>query len=336
MNSDKRFLKLVPAVFCIALLIFDGNAAIEGAREGLNICFQTVIPSLFPFLFLSSLLSGSLSTPHSKCNHAICRLYHIPRGTEGILLSGLLGGYPVGAKCVAEATEQSRLSSNEAERMIVFCNATGPAFLFGITGSIFTQKWVPWCLWGIHLLSGLYTARLSSTTYHNTTVVADPKPKSLPQQLRQSIRAMSEICGWIILMRTGMSVAFQLCLWRFPKPLIIFLSGMLEISNGCISLMQIEKTGLRFVLCAIFLNFGGLCVALQTQSVSTGISHRKYLPGKCIQAMCGLILAYIVQAFAFSKEEQIHLPYVFYFAVAIIGIHFIYSRTKSKKSCGIF
>lgn len=336
MSFNKHYLKLIPVTCCLVLLIIDTDTAMNSAREGLSICIQTVIPSLFPFLFLSSLLSAFLTVPHRKHNQTICRLYHIPNGTEGILLSGLLGGYPVGAKCVAEATEQTGLSTEDAKRMIIFCNATGPAFLFGIIGTVFIEKWVPWCLWSIHLLSGIYVARLSSAPNQHLTCISRTKPKPLPQQLQQTIRAMSEICAWIILMRIGTSVVFKFCPRQLPKNITIFLSGIFEISNGCISLMQVENIGLRFVLCAIFLNFGGLCVALQTRSVASKIPQHKYIPGKCIQAMLGLVLAYIIQTFAFSKEEQVHLPYVFISSLVLICVHFVYSRSRNKKSCGIF
>lgn len=336
MSLYKHFLKLIPITGILFLLIFDANTAMNSAREGLNICIQTVIPSLFPFLFLSSLLTASLTLPCNKHSRFLCRLYRIPYGTESILFSGFLSGYPIGAKCVADATAQIGLSPRDAERMIVFCNATGPAFLFGITSSIFTQKWAPWCLWFIHLLSGIYVARLFPPTSRDLPSMPKPKPKAITQQLQQAIRTMGEICGWIILMRIATSVALKICLWRLPQTLVIFLSGVLEISNGCLMLTQVENMGLRFILCAIFLNFGGLCVALQTQSVAARTRQQMYIPGKCIQAIIGLIVAYLIQIFAFPKEEQVHLPFVFFPALALICIHFVYSHFRLKKSCGNF
>ena len=44
----------------ISILILDSRTALIGAQEGIVLCLQTVIPSLFPFFMLSNLLTGSL------------------------------------------------------------------------------------------------------------------------------------------------------------------------------------------------------------------------------------------------------------------------------------
>lgn len=336
MKARKRYITLSVIISCIIFLILDRSTAMEGAKEGLEVCIQTVVPSLFPFMFLTSVLTSIFSSSHIKHNSVICWLYQIPSGTEGVLLAGLLGGYPIGAKCVSDAVRKSGLSSSEAERMIVFCNATGPAFLFGVTSSIFPVKWIPWCLWGIHILSGLFIARLSSNTHYHITMQTTESSHSIPQQLKQTIRAMSEICGWIVLMRVGISVIHKRFLQHLPVVVTVLISGMIELSTGCFSLLQIDSMALRFVLCSVFLNFGGYCVALQTQSVSSGMNQYKYISGKCLQAILGFVMAYTVQLFAFPPGDRIHFPILFSVIISLIFIYCIYTRCITKNSCRIF
>ena len=335
MKSSKELKTLIPAALGLAALILDGNTAIEGAREGLDVCIKTVLPSLFPFLFLSSLLTSWFSSGNLIGNPALCRLYQIPHGADGILLTGLLGGYPVGAKCIGDAVATGQLSKTDGERMLIFCNAAGPSFLFGITGSIFCERWVPWCLWGIHLLSALCMARLlpAHPEKFNTGTSAASLPVSL--RLRQSVLTMGEICGWIILMRTAIAMLQKWCLWYLPEPLQVLIPGLLELSNGCISLSEVGNTGWRFLLCSVFLGFGGLCVALQTRSAAAGLNQRMYLPGKCIQTLISFICAYTVQYFVFEPEQKADIPWLFFVAFFFLSIVFIYFRIKNKKSCGI-
>ena len=40
------------------LLIVDSHTAAAGVREGLELCIRTLIPSLFPFMFLAMLLNS--------------------------------------------------------------------------------------------------------------------------------------------------------------------------------------------------------------------------------------------------------------------------------------
>lgn len=330
MKSHKRLKTLIPAALGIVALILDGSTAINGARAGLEVCLQTVIPSLFPFLFLSSMLTTSLAAGERSGGHIISRLYGIPQGAEGILMTGLLGGYPVGAKCIGEAVVQERLSGRDAERMLAFCNAAGPAFLFGITGSLFSQHWMTWCLWALHLVSGLCVARILHPKTRNTVKPSSTAALSPTQQLRQSIRVMAEICGWIVLMRTVITMAQKWCLWYLPESLQILLTGILELSNGCIALTQIENTGMRFLLCSVFLGFGGLCVALQTGSAASSVRQRLYLPGKCLQATISFVIAYIVQRVLLDPDQRVQLPWLFCVALLLISSVYIYFGLKQK------
>lgn len=335
MKLRKGFGMLIASVLGLIMLILDSKTAIEGAQSGLELCFHTVIPSLFPFIFLSSLLTGSLMLTSFKSIRPVCSLFKIPNGTDAILLTGLLGGYPIGAKCVNDAVINGRLSKVDGERMVVFCNAAGPAFLFGITANLFEQRWIPWCLWCIHLLSALCMSSLLPAQAHSAPSKNQPLPFRVTQKLRQSIQAMAEICGWIILMRVVITVLQRWCLWYLPQTLQIFIIGVTELSNGCISLCEIENTGLRFVLCSVFLGFGGLCVALQTNSATTAISCRKYLTGKIVQGFISFILAYTAQYFFLRANQRLSLSWAH--LVIIIGIAGILCSFtgKNKKSSGI-
>ena len=113
----KRYLASAGWAFAMLVLILDGQTAMAGAAEGLALCMKTLIPSLFPFFLLSAMLTSSLSG-------------------GGLLLTGLLGGYPLGAANAARAYRARQLDRAEAERMAVLCNCAGPSFLFGVVGPV--------------------------------------------------------------------------------------------------------------------------------------------------------------------------------------------------------
>ena len=66
-SKKLRSLLLTTALLCFAaaLIAAPGQAA-EGARSGLQLCFNVIIPSLFPFFVLSSLVVD-LGPPSSLC-----------------------------------------------------------------------------------------------------------------------------------------------------------------------------------------------------------------------------------------------------------------------------
>lgn len=334
MKSIKHQYALLPAAFGFVILVLDTSTAIEGARKGIELCIQTVIPSLFPLIFLSSMISSSLLSTNSKGSRWLCRLFGIPQGTQGILLTGLVGGYPIGAKCIREAVHNGQLAVMDAGRMIVFCNASGPAFLFGMTAALFPNRWTSWLLWCVHLLSALCVARLLPSSSHSAVIKEQPTKILISKRLRQTVQTTGEICGWITLMRTVISFIQKWGLWLLPKEMRVLTIGMLELSNGCVFLSEIENTGLRFILCAVMIGFGGICVALQTESVAHGINQKLYLPGKVIQGIISFIVAYLFQYILFESNEKVRLPWLFLTALSVLILIVVYCRRKIKKSCG--
>ena len=93
----KRLLAAVIAVFAL-LLLLRPEAAEEAVRGGLALCFQTVVPSLFPFFVVVSLLLqlglgrwlGRLFAPFMG------PLFHLSGAAVTPLIAGLIGGYPSG------------------------------------------------------------------------------------------------------------------------------------------------------------------------------------------------------------------------------------------------
>ena len=63
-------------------LILDGRTAIDGARQGIELCLRTVIPSLFPFFVLSILLTSSLLGSSLAVLRPLGRLFGMPDGAE--------------------------------------------------------------------------------------------------------------------------------------------------------------------------------------------------------------------------------------------------------------
>ena len=57
-----RYVTYLPPLALLALLLLFPRQAAEGARSGLSVCAGVILPSLFPFLVLSSLFS-SLGLP---------------------------------------------------------------------------------------------------------------------------------------------------------------------------------------------------------------------------------------------------------------------------------
>lgn len=314
------------------VLILDAKTALFGAAEGVSLCVKTVIPSLFPFLFLSILLTGALNGLSFPALRPLCRLLKIQPEAASIYLVGLLGGYPAGAQSISIACKRGQLSPADARRMMAFCNNAGPAFLFGIGVVIFDAVWPCFLLWGIQILSSVMVAMAIPKEEQGHFSSAQLSPVSLSQAMKQSLESMALICGWVILFRVLLTFLQRWFLWLLPAWGQILIAGLMELTNGCCALTELPTQGARLLFFALFSGFGGLCVCLQTLSITAGTKGlmELYLPGKLLQGCLCLLLATAAQ-FLFPPHQRLFQLVPVLLSGAMVGIFYILARKKQKK-----
>ena len=286
----RQRLSAYAAAIGMLILILDGKTALTGAQEGIRLCLETVIPALFPFFLLSTVLIRCGTPEKSGKPGWIGRLFGLPAGAEYLLIPGFLGGYPVGAQCVAQAYRNGSLSKPDALRLLAFCNNAGPAFLFGMVGQFFPNRWMVWLLWLIHI-SGALIAASCFTRNHSFSAYKATAGGQETSPLLISVKTMGIVCGWIVLFRVVIAFGDRWILWLFPPAVRVALVALLELSNGCCELSSVADIPMRFLLCSGVLAAGGLCVTMQTASVTDGLSLKYYFTGKLIQLCVSLILS---------------------------------------------
>ncbi len=303
------------------LLIFDSRLALEGARNGLDLCIRTVIPSLFPFLVLSMLLTKDAGGT-GRWLRKVTKGLGIPAAAQPVLIPAFLGGYPVGAKCVHSLYRHGQLQKDHAERLLAFCSNAGPAFIFGMVSGFFPDRKTVWLLWLIHVCSAVLTALAVSPAGEQSPETKEPlQTVEKTDVLLSSMKTMGLICGWVILFRILVTFLERWFLWLLPQWLAVLVTGLLELTNGCCQLMEITHEKLRFLICSCMLALGGICVFLQTASVTKGLSLHYYVLGKGLQTVFSLLLSLIlVWEYGWMLAAAIPLLVLF--------------LRKKQKSCG--
>ena len=281
--------KLLPGILAAAgmlLLILDSKTALVSAAEGIELCIQTVIPSLFPFFLLSGILVSSFLGSRGSLLRPLGRLLGMPAGSESLLICGFLGGYPVGAKSVRDAWAGGTLSKSDAERLLPFCNNAGPSFLFGMAAPMFSDLYTGWILWAIQIASALTAGILLKEEPAIESPRLTAPGTSVLDSLNRALSVTAQICGWVIFFRVGTGFLSRWFLWKIPQWMQTAVIGLLELANGCLMLPNIRSEEIRFLLCSAMLSFGGVCVWMQTASAAKGLSLRYYRKGKLLQNLC--------------------------------------------------
>ena len=309
----------IAASIGMLLLILDTKTALYGANDGIQLCTATVIPSLLPFIFLSNLLTSTLTGTRSKALRILGRCMRMPFGSESLFIIGALGGYPTGAQAVSTAYSGGQLSKTDARRLLGFCSNAGPSFLFGITAAQFPDMQSVWLLWFIHLFSAFLVGMILPGRSRNAAVLQRGSGLTAVQSLRKSIVTMAQICGWVILFRVLLAFSNRWFLWLFDNDMKVIVNGFVELSIGCVSISGIKSLGMRFIAAAAMLGFGGVCVLMQTASNVGSLGLGMYIPGKAIQCCISIILAGIIQFFLYDADQRMPLNLQF----CLIGLLFI-------------
>ena len=160
MRKAGNISKLILAAALLVLLIFSADKVKASCFDALIICGRLILPSLFPFFVLSAFITrlglpgliGRFISPFA------CKAYGISPAGASALILGFVGGYPSGAAYIAAMENDRLIEPSEAERLIAFCNNSGPAFIVGVMGAgIFGSVKTGLLLYTVHIISALIT-----------------------------------------------------------------------------------------------------------------------------------------------------------------------------------
>ena len=289
-------------------LMADAGSVRRAASEGLALCLRSVIPSLFPFLAVSSLLISLgfgelLAGPLAGW---MGPLFRVDGAGSAALLLGLTGGYPVGARTAAELFRQGALGREEAERLLGFCNNSNPAFFLsilgaGVFGSVRTGLW----LWLIHVASALVTGLVLCRMPLPGAERAARRPENRRLPAIRSVRFASVFVGAVrsALASMGGICAFVLLFYVLARPLTR-LGGIW--GTACVGFTELfsltplltpDRAG--FVLASALSGWGGLSVQFQTMAVleGSGLSAAPHWMGKALQGLLSAALAAVLAAY---------------------------------------
>ncbi len=338
-------------LFTAALIAAPGEA-IAGAKDGLSLCGNVIVPSLFPFFVLSSLIVDlGLAAYLGRLMEPVMRpLFRVSGPCAAAVAMGFIGGYPVGARTALQLYQRGMCTRTEAERLLSFCNNSGPAFILGVVGAgVFGSGRVGLLLYLTHaaasLLVGLlfrfYGGREKGSgrgRARTTTIETVRASAAFTGAVGKALTSTLNICAFVVffavvlrlLAAYGVLSALAGLLGLFgvgeewARRLV---AGMLELSSGVSSLMGAGRSGVS--MAAFMLGWAGLSVHCQVLSFigDSGLSVRTYIAGKlCHGIVAAALTAAVTRLFPLSAPVSAYLAEQ---AESIAGLDFSSALTIS-------
>ena len=276
----KQITYALTSIFLFFVMLCFPKETLSGAKDGLLLWFQIVMPTLLPFFILTNFLihTNSIKYISQICGPVLQKLFRVSSNGSFAVLTGFL--------------------LSEGKYLLSFCNNTSPAF---ITSYIVIQNFkeeellFPTLL--ILYLSPILCSLLFRRIYKipcNISKRASSQDSSIQfgfeivdECIMNSFENITKIGGYIILF----SILFSLGRKLPIAPIL----PILEITTG---IPKILKTYTHFktsyVLVLANVSFGGLCAVAQSNSMLNGteLSITTYTIQKLITAVVTSLLAF--------------------------------------------
>lgn len=303
MNKAKKYLCPCALLFLfLSLVIFPGAAA-SGVYRGIKNCCGVLVPSLFPFIFLSEavFLTGA-DRYLSPFLSPLAKLLNLPPVCGIALFLSLTGGFPVGAGCVRSLYNQKKITASQAQRMMCFCVCPGPAFMITAVGVIMLgDQTLGAILYASQIISSLLIAaglsvfsRIGKAGNNMDNVKDGIAPERASASSESLIRAflsasaesasgMMRLSALVIIFSMFLSIMdasgfvgrlaelFHL-LGIDGRIARLLFPAFAEVTSGCDA---VRDTGLPLWFFSLAAGFGGMCVHMQIFDILRGIPIKK-------------------------------------------------------------
>ncbi len=320
----------------IALICWpkDVSAAVQ---EGLRLCYNVILPSLFPFFILTSLvISLGLAGYLGRLLEPVMRpLFHVGGPCAAALALGFVGGYPVGARAALTLYQEGQCTKTECERLLAFCNNSGPAFILGVVGAgVFADSRVGLLLCLAHAAASLCVGivfrfyRMGERTEGRRTsspIAAQRFTSAFTGAVKGAVTSTLNICAFVVCFTviirlcflSGLLPALAGFLGRVFAPLGFsqvwaqrLLTGLLELSSGVAALTGDGSLTGRVSMAAFLLGWAGISVHCQVLSFleESGLSTRTYIGGKLLHGLFSAgLTALLLRAFPLKESVSSYL-----------------------------
>lgn len=261
------------AIFCVFMVIFP-QVAVYSAQKGISLWASNVLPALLPFFICANFLNYMGAV-------------RVIRPSLFPFVMSILSGYPMGAKIIGDMRKNNAISLPEAKRLISFCSTSGPTFMIGAVGvGMLGSVPAGIVIAASHYLAAIANGLLYSRFFPRAKPVRDLSFKQknrdlldiFTEAILSAFKSLAIILAYIILfmfLTDLLHLGGVFSLISSPA-LRAAAKGFFEMTVGCGALSECAgiSLGIKCILSAMMLSWGGLSIIGQTMSMLSGSGVR--------------------------------------------------------------
>ena len=330
------------AITLTAICVMFPALTASGARSGLILCGNIVIPSLFPFCVLALFCekSGIIATVSRFLAPISSKIFHLSGEKFCVLIISCLAGYPVGSRMICSLYDGGNITEAEAKRMSLYCINAGPAFILTAVGEgILGNGKMGRILFVANIIATLTIAVIAEARHSPTSNSKKLNRLSAGDAFvtatADASRAIFGICGWVILFSALLSL---LNCGIMPTSIIALLSTFLEVTTAIIG------ANCNPLLISAILSFCGLCVHCQVYSIlkQAAPKYGIFLVFRAIHAAISVGITYlfiksdntvlsVISNNVSARRQNISFTYASAIALILLCFLLVISVSERKK-----
>ena len=276
------FWVFVLLIFLSLIFVFIPSLS-DSVIDGAKLFFACVLPSLFPYFFITAILTELKTTSKisSVLSKPMNKLFRVNGASGYAFFMSVIAGFPMGAKLVSDLRTKGVLTQTESIRASAFCSTSSPVFLIVSVGATMFRN----TIFGVLLfLTNILSAILVGFIFSFYKRKQPPSNKTnnflnvdfvFSDCVYSAVNSSLFVCGVIMLFYTLTEVLITLKILSPISYLFNTLLGDLNLSNGlCLGLFEItkglksiSKSGISFLtlpISAFVCGFGGVSVIVQS------------------------------------------------------------------------
>lgn len=337
-NSNAKNLIYTLAFSALILyIILNPKSCIEYTLSGAKLFFNSVFPSLFPFLVIINLIFafGGMEIYSKFFGKILCSPLGLPKECSVVLLASMFCGYPLGARYAGKLYENNIIDKKTLQRLLNIATNGSPLFIIGTVGTAMLHSSflgyvllisnIISCFMMGFILPGRHKVKRNINYSHPSVAITSLESNTpnlgvaLKTALEDAVKTCLSIGSFVIIFSVIINIIKNSAIYytalsqicnslSIPTEIIngAFL-GFIEITNGCniLALSNLSPT-IKTVICSFLVGFSGLSITAQVYSFlyPYKISMKKYMFFKVIQGIIGAIITFLILKMPFTMIEQ--------------------------------
>lgn len=273
-DYENKLIMAASLCFAAAMVVFPAVTE-SGSKTAIVIWANSIVPILLPFFIFADFIKR-VGNPE-----------RLPLKVYPFVIA-FMSGYPMGAKIVGDLTAGGCFTKEEGRHVLSYSLVTGPAFIIGTVGAFMGNTRAAAAVAAAHYIGALFNGliyRCPGSRSNKRNLRANAGAGTSPHAQQNSymesftasiiagFKAMAVILAYLILFMIAMELMESLGVFRLlpGEALSAFAKGIIEMTVGAnmIGICNITM-GLKTVLTAFIISFGGLSVIGQSVSMASG------------------------------------------------------------------